>query len=147
MPAHSFPRRLVSLLLALLVLTTSVGLTVQRHTYRISGRSKVELAVLGQVALRGCTGQLAPAQLITQENCCDFSSQLTKLSTPAHELAASVLVPVPMVAAWQPAGITWPVPSQAKALQGDAPRWFAADSSPPARGRRELVAFACTLVV
>ncbi len=147
MRAHSFLRRLVGLLLAVLVLTASVGLTVQRHTCRISGRSRVEIAVPGQLAFRGYTGQLAPARPIAQDNCCDFSSHLHQLSAPALELVAKVLLPVPVFVAWQPAGIAWPVPPRAGALQIAAPRWFAADSSPPARGGRGLLAFACTLVV
>ena len=147
MPRHSRFRRLVSLLLAVLVLTASVGLSVQRHTCRMSGRSKVAVSVPGQLALRGCTGQLAPAKPVAKDNCCDFSSHLHKLSAPAHELAAKVLLPGPLLAVWPAAELDWPVAPSVMALESSAPRWFAADSSPPPRGGRGLLAFVCTLVV
>lgn len=146
MRSHSLFRRLVSLLLAVLVLTSTVGLTVQRHTCRISGRSKVEVSVPGQLALRGCVGQLAPATSVAKDNCCDFSSHLHKLSAPAHELAAKVLVPAPLLAVLVPE-MTWPVAPAAVAQGTEGPRWFAADSSPPPRGGRTLLAFVCRLVV
>jgi hypothetical protein len=146
MRPHSLSRRLFSLLLAVLVLTSSVGLTVQRHTCRISGRSKVEVSVPGELALRGCDGQLAPTVPVVKDNCCDFSSHVHKLSAPAHELAAKVLVPAPLLAVLVPE-MTWPLALPAQALTAAGPRWFAADSSPPLRSGRELLAFVCTLVV
>ncbi|WP_046246956.1 hypothetical protein [Hymenobacter terrenus] len=146
MPRHSYFRRLVSLLLAVLVLTASVGLSVQRHTCRISGRSKVEVSVPGQMALRGCNGQLAPPRPVVKDNCCDFSSHLHKLSAPAHELGAKILMPLPLLAAWLPE-MPWPTAPLVMAVEVQGPRWFAADSSPPPRGGRELLAFVCTLVV
>lgn len=146
MRPHSLSRRLFSLLLAVLVLTSSVGLTVQRHTCRISGRSKVEVSVPGQLALRGCDGQLAPVAPVAKDNCCDFSKQVHKLSAPAHELAAKVLVHAPLLAMLVPA-ITWPVAIAVVAPKAQEPRWFAADSSPPPLGGRGLLTFVCTLVV
>lgn len=147
MPRPSAFRRLVSLLLAVLVLAASVGLTVQRHTCRLSGRSQVAVAVPGQWALGGCAGQLAPLRPVVKDNCCDFSSHVHKLSASAQELGTNVLIPAPMLAAWLPEA-TWAIAAPA-VLQdaARAPRWFAADSSPPLRGGRELLAFVCALVV
>lgn len=146
MKRHSLFRRFVSLLLAVLVLTTSVGLTVQRLTCRMSGRSTVALSVAGRADLQGCTADMTPAAPVAKDNCCDFSKQLHKLSTPAHELAAKVLVPVPMLV-FLPPSVAWPKPLLATLPPASAPRWFAADSSPPPRGGRGLLVFACTLVV
>ncbi|MCC3154004.1 hypothetical protein Q3A66_13425 [Hymenobacter sp. BT770] len=143
---YSLCRRFVSLVLAVLVLITSVGLTVQRHTCRMSGISKVDVSVTGQAALRGCDGQLAPAKPMAKDNCCDFSSHLHKLSVPAHELAAKVLVPAPLLAVWLPAP-AWAPLGLVQLPEAPGPRWFAADSSPPPLGGRGLLAFACTLVV
>jgi len=137
--------RLLSLLLAALVLTASVGLTVQRHTCRISGRSKVSVGLpgAGQV-LAGCAGEL-PTR--AKSGCCDFSKHHHKLSAAAHDVvSAKVLLP-PLLAAWLPE-LVWPRPAQAAALPGvAAERWFAADSSPPPLGGRALLTWACTLVV
>ena len=146
MPRPSLVRRFVSLMLAVLVLTTSVGLTVQRLTCRMSGRSTVALSVAGRADLRGCIADMTPAAPLAKDNCCDFSKQLHKLSTPAHELAVKVLVPAPMLAL-VPRGVAWPQPALVALAPANAPRWFAADSSPPPRGGRGLLAFVCTLVV
>ncbi|MDO7852070.1 hypothetical protein [Hymenobacter convexus] len=147
MPRHSFIRRLVSLLLAVLVLTTSVGFTVQRLTCRMSGRSTVALSVAGRADLRGCTADMMPAKPVAKkDNCCDFSKQLHKLSTPSHELAVKVLVPAPALAL-APLGLAWPQPALVPLAPANMPRWFAADSSPPPRGGRGLLAFVCTLLV
>jgi hypothetical protein len=143
MQRHSLFRRFVSLLLAVLVLTTSVGFTVQRLTCRMSGRSTVALSMVGRADLQGC---VAPAAPVAKDNCCDFSKQLHKLSAPVHELTAKVLVPVPMQAFLLPT-MAWPKPVLATLPPANAPRWFAADSSPPPRGGRGLLAFVCTLLV
>ena len=42
--------------------------------------------------------RLTPATPEAKDNCCDFSKQEHKLSLPAHELAAKVLVPPPLLA-------------------------------------------------
>ena len=146
MRSHSLFRRCVSLLLAVLVLTTSVGFTVQRLTCRMSGRSTVALSVTGQTDLRGCTAELAPTTPAAKDNCCDFSKQLHKLSMPAHELVAKILVPTPLLALGMPT-LAWSMLPAGVLLMGSSPRWFAADSSPPPRGGRELLTFACKLVV
>jgi hypothetical protein len=146
MPRSSLFRRLVSLLLAVLVLTTSVGLTVQRLTCRMSGRSTVALSVAGRADLQSCSADMEPAKPTAKNNCCDFSKQLHKLTAPAHELAAKVLLPLPGPALL-PALPAWPQPALAALPADSAPRWFAADSSPPPLGGRGLLAFVCTLVV
>ena len=147
MRPHSLSRRLVSVLLAVLVLITSVGLTVQRLTCHMSGQSTVALSVAGQTELRGCMGELAPTTPKAQDGCCDFSKHEHKLSSPAHELAAKIPVPVPTVLAIVPA-LSWPLARAAGASQvGAGPRWFAADTSPPPLGGRALLTFVCTLEV
>ncbi|MBF9222440.1 hypothetical protein [Hymenobacter ruricola] len=139
-------RRCFCLLLAVLVLITSVGLTVQRLTCRMSGRSTVAVSVAGPADLRGCTGEAAPATPTAKDNCCDFSKQLHKLSAPAHELAAKILVPAPLLAVPVPVS-TWAAPVERPSLRASAPRWFAADASPPPKGGRGLLVLVCKLVV
>jgi hypothetical protein len=146
MRPHSQFRRLVSLLLALLVLITSVGLTVQRLTCRMSGRSTVALSVAGRADLRGCTGELAPTTPAAKDNCCDFSKQVHKLTLPTHEQASKILVPPSLLAVEMP-GLSWPKRAAVAEPKDGGPRWFAADSSPPPLSGRELLAFVCTLVV
>ncbi|GAB3727993.1 hypothetical protein GCM10027594_10090 [Hymenobacter agri] len=147
MRPHSRFRRLVSLLLAVLVLITSVGLTVQRLTCRMSGTSTVAVSVGGHTKLRGCLGELAPTTPQAKDGCCDFSKQEHKLSSPAHELAAKILVPVPTLVATLPAN-GWPASGAVTASAVAAgPRWFAADASPPPLGGRALLTFVCTLEV
>ncbi|MDB5236295.1 MAG: hypothetical protein JWR44_3288 [Hymenobacter sp.] len=147
MAPYSLFRRFVSLLLAVLVLTASVGLTVQRHTCRITGRSKVGMSVTGQANQLGCGSQLAPVAPSAKDNCCDFSSHLHKLSVPAHQLAGKVLVPSPPLLAIWMAPMVWSMKLVVPAVVAAAPQWFAADSSPPPLGGRVLLAFVCTLVV
>ena len=146
MARHSPFRRFVSLLLAVLVLITSVGLTVQRLTCRLSGRSTVAISVAGRAELRGCTSELSPATPAARDNCCDFSKQEHKLSLPVHELAAKILVPAPLLAIEAPTR-RWPAMLRAAVPAGSTARWYAADSSPPPLGGRGLLAFVCTLVV
>ena len=146
MRPHSLFRRLVSALLAVLVLVASVGFTVQRLTCRMSGRSTVAVSVAGQADLRGCTGALAPATPAAKDNCCDFSKQLHKLSVPTHELAAKILVPLPLLAVAAP-GLSWRAAPATPTLPASGPRWFAADSSPPPLSGRGLLTFVCKLVV
>ena len=144
MRSHSPFRRVVSLLLAVLVHITSVGLTVQRLTCRISGHSTVAVSVAGRAELRGCLGKLAPATPKAADGCCDFSKHEHKLSSQAHALAATILVPVPALFAVAPA-FNWPLlQAAAVSFVAAAPRWFTADASPPPLGGRALLAFACT---
>ena len=131
----------------MLVLFASVGLTVQRHTCRVSGRSQVAVAMPGQLALGGCGGRPAPVRPAVKDSCCDFSSHVHKLPVLSQVLGAKMLVPAPLLVAWLPVS-AWPavVPAVGRAAVW-APRWFAADSSPPPRGGRGLLAFVCALVV
>ena len=147
MRPYSPLRRLVSVLLAVLVLITSVGLTVQRLTCRMSGRSTVAISVAGRAELRGCMGELAPATPKAADGCCDFSKHEHKLNSPAHELAAKILVPTPLLLATVPP-LGWPISKSVAVSRATAgPRWFAADASPPPRGGRTLLTFTCTLEV
>jgi hypothetical protein len=146
MRPHSQFRRLVSLLLAVLVLITSVGLTVQRLTCRMSGRSTVAVSVAGRAELHGCTGEVAPTTPTAKDNCCDFSKQVHKLTLPTHEQASKILIPPPLLAVEIPA-LSGPQLAAVAKLKDGGPRWFAADSSPPPLGGRGLLAFVCTLVV
>lgn len=100
MPRYSLFRRFVGLMLAVLVLTASVGLRVQRHTCRMSGRSKVDVTVPGRAPRRGCNNEPVKAKTVAKDNCCDTSSLLHKLSGPAHEPAAKLLAP--FMVAWVP---------------------------------------------
>ena len=145
MQAPSFARRIVSLWLAALVLTASVGLTVERHTCRFSGRSRASLALLG-AGPRSCYGALAPPR--AKDGCCDFSRHLHKLTAPAHEQAfGKVLVPGPLLAAWLPGAVGPRVPRRPAQAGAAGPRWFAADASPPPLGGRALLRWAGKLVV
>ena len=143
---HSIFRRFVSLLLAALVLTASLGLTVQRLTCRMSGRSTVAVTVTGRTVLRGCMGETAPARPTAKDNCCTFSSHLHQLSTPAHELAAKILMPPAPLLATLASAQLWPVYVASEATKAQAPLWFAADTSPPLGGRG-LLTFVCKLEV
>lgn len=148
MQRPSLFRRVVSLLLAVLVLTASVGLTVQRSTCRLSGQSTVAVSVVGQGDVEGCGGQLVPAKPVIEDNCCDFSSHLHKLSAPAHDaLAAKVLVPVAAFTDWRPAAVGLALPVPALAVVAYGPRWLAAGTSPPPLSGRERLTLVCKLVV
>jgi len=90
---------------------------------------------------------LAAATPKVKDDCCDFSKHEHKLSSPAHELVAKVLVLVPSLSAIVPP-LSWPVvPAAGASRAGTGPRWFAADTSPPPPGGRALLAFACVLEV
>jgi len=148
LPYH---HRLLSALLALLVLATSVGLTAERHRCRISGRSTVALSLPGLAshddeapAKPGCGKRRT-------DGCCDVSHLHHKLSAqsadaglakwlpeaPAHLPPA--LLPAPV---W--AGLLASAPLAAGVAVGTA-----ANSSPPGvpRAGRVLLTRHCTLVV
>ncbi|MBJ6109651.1 hypothetical protein JAO73_11550 [Hymenobacter sp. BT523] len=143
---HSRIRRFFCLVLSALVLVASVGLTVQRLTCRMSGQSTVAVSVASPAELRGCTGETAPTKPEAKDNCCDFSKQLHKLSSPAHELAAKILVPAPLFMAVLPERFQ-PLAHAPMGITSSAPRWFAADASPPPKAGRALLTFVCKLVV
>ena len=145
MPRHSFVRRLVSLLLAVLVLTASVGLTVQRLTCRLSGRSQVAVA-LAQPHPAGCAANAAPVRPQATDTCCEVSIHQHKLSAPAHALGARVTVPGGLAAAIVPVLRSWVAAPQVVRAAVRA-RWFAADSPPPRPGGRGLLALVGALRV
>jgi len=145
---HSFLRRFVSLLLAALVLTASVGLTVQRQTCRMSGRSLVAVSVASAPARwAGCGGRPVAAGPLVKKGCCDFQSHLHKLSAPAHDAAAgNVLLPAPLPAAWLlPVANFRAARFSPRALKTGL--WWLARAPAPPLGGREFLVFACTLVV
>ena len=153
-PTH---HRLLSALLALLVLATSVGLTAERHRCRISGRSTVALVLPG---LANGDDAPAPGQPCGQRSalskhrpsgCCDISHVLHKLDAKANAGNAAHWLPTPPVAlppallpapAW--AGLATTAPLAASVAVGTA-----ANSSPPGapRAGRVLLARYCTLIV
>lgn len=163
MPCRPLPRRyrLLSALLALLVLATSVGLTAERHRCRISGRSTVALVLPG--ALGPASADKAPAKpgracgrqrpALTQrrpDGCCDISHVLHKLDakqpagTPAKLLPAPPSLPPTLLPA--PA---WASPGAAVLLAASVVVGTAGGPSPPGapRAGRVLLAFIGTLVV
>lgn len=142
--------RLLSCWLALLVLTSSVGLTVQQHTCRQSGHRSA--SVVFSPARHGCPPvqarqhnlkQAGPTKLTA--SCCEFGAHFHKLDAPSAELSW-LKVPAPAVMPEWPAPIMWaahPAPARLAGPQG----WHAADSSPPPRAGRQLLTFVGVLVV
>lgn len=141
--------RLFSVWLALLVLTSSVGLAVQQHTCRVSGQHTAH--VVFSTAQHGCppampvaeAGQPAKAKL--QKSCCEFSAQHYKVDLPTAGVKALKLVPPAFIdwllpSAWPQAPLTSPARAQAAI-------WHAADASPPRPAGRQLLTFVCLLVV
>ncbi len=149
--------RLLSALLALLVLATSVGLTAERHRCRISGRSTVALVLPG---LASSDDAPAPGQPCGQRSalrkhrpsgCCDISHVLHKLDAQAQAGSAPHWLPAPPVAlppALLPAPV-WAGLATAAARAAGVATGTAANSSPPGapRAGRALLARHCTLIV
>ncbi|WP_157807265.1 HYC_CC_PP family protein [Hymenobacter chitinivorans] len=140
--------RLFSGFMALLVLLTSVGLTVQSHTCRSSGRSTAAIVFsapehkcppAAAVASRLLDHQLAgKAQL--KKSCCEFGAHFHKLDAAATG-HTKVLLPT-AVLAWLPisySSIFCAGPSLTQATP-----WHASDSSPPLRAGRALLTFVCS---
>jgi hypothetical protein len=147
--------RLTSLWLALLVLTASVGLTVQQHTCRVSGLTQRSVVLTPHhgcapagmaTAAAGCQLPAPLKKAVVKDGCCDFSAHHHKVDAAAHDFALSK-VPVPALLAVLPSPPVWPVPAAAASVAAEQQIWYAADASPPPRGGRALLAFACTLVV
>lgn len=146
------PHRLLSALLALLVLATSVGLTAERHRCRISGRSSVTLSLPGLLQQNKDAGKPdRPCGKRRTSGCCDISHAQHKLNAQsatagatkwlpaAPHLLPPALLPSP---AW--AGLPLAAPLAASVAVGTA-----ANSSPPGapRAGRVLLTLVCTLVV
>ncbi len=146
--------RLLSALLALLVLATSVGLTAERHRCRISGRSTVTLSLPGLAHADANTeaGKTnRPCGKRRMSGCCDVSHSQHKLNAQsttagvakwlpdAPQLMPPALLPTPI---WM--GLPLATPLAASVAIGTA-----ANSSPPGapRAGRVLLTLVCTLVV
>ncbi|UYZ60911.1 hypothetical protein [Hymenobacter latericus] len=155
MKKRSLLLRLTSLWLALLVLTSSVGLTVQQHTCFASGQTQraVVLTPHHVCAPKAAVADAPPAcnkpapvaKASVKDGCCDFSAHHHKVDTaassgPLLKVVAPALLAVLPQPVWAP---------QATAAAAVAPQltWHASDSSPPLRAGRALLAFKCTLNV
>ncbi|RZK52504.1 MAG: hypothetical protein EOO59_13610 [Hymenobacter sp.] len=147
------PHRLLSALLALLVLATSVGLTAERHRCRISGRSTVALSLPFAQHENGADASTTkrPCGKGRTDNCCDITHAQHKLNAQSSDAGSAKWLPAPPhlpppallpAPAWagQPVG----APLAAAVVVGTA-----ANSSPPGvpRAGRVLLALGCTLVV
>ncbi|HEX8425674.1 HYC_CC_PP family protein [Hymenobacter sp.] len=145
-----FFHRLFSALLALLVLTASVGMTVQQHVCHLSGNRTTSVVFTTPQhrcpAPKSETKHYGPAgQAQLKAGCCDFSAHLHKLDALTPEMVWAKLLPSPFVATGWPA-LTWPsLPPTLLVAQADA--WHAADSSPPLRAGRVLLSFIGVLVI
>jgi hypothetical protein len=141
--------RFFSGLLALLVLAASVGLTVQRRTCHLSGRSTAGFTF--NSAADACeevyiATTCCAATLQLREACCDLATDFHKLSAPAPALLGGKLLTAPAINAWLPTTV-WPPLPAASLLAQDVVRWYASDASPPPRAGRLLLTFGCVLVV
>ncbi|RTQ45429.1 hypothetical protein EJV47_25160 [Hymenobacter gummosus] len=152
MPKRSLLLRLTSLWLALLVLTASVGLTVQQHTCSMSGKTQRAVVLTPRhacapaaLAKVGCRKPATAAKATIKDGCCEFSAHHHKVDT-THDFALSK-VPVPALVAVLPAPAVWALPTATVAVAAERQIWYAADASPPSLGGRTLLTFACTLVV
>jgi hypothetical protein len=152
-PPRSLLLRLTSFWLALLVLTASVGLTVQQHTCSMSGKTQRAVVLAPRhacapaaVAEAGCRKPAATAEATVKDGCCEFSAHHHKVDASAHDFALGK-VPVPGFVAVLPAPAAWPLPAATVAAAAEQQIWHAADASPPPLGGRALLTFACTLVV
>jgi len=147
---RSISHRLFSAWLALLVLTASVGMTVQQHVCRESGSRTT--SVVFSTPQHRCPAPKPASEQHTHSRqtqlkaaCCEFSAHLHKLDAPTPEITWAKLLPTPLLATWWPA-FTWPtLPPTLLVAQADA--WHAADNSPPLRAGRILLAFIGVLVV
>ncbi len=153
--SRPLPHRLLSALLALLVLATSVGLTAERHRCRISGRSTVTLSLPGLAQPDGTQPETGksnrPCGKRRTSGCCDVSHAHHKLNVQqatdglakwlpeAPHALPPALLPAP---GW--AGLPGSAPLAATVAVGTA-----ANSSPPGlpKAGRVLLTLVCTLVV
>ncbi|QIX62776.1 hypothetical protein HER32_16995 [Hymenobacter sp. BT18] len=141
--------RLFSVWLALLVLTSSVGLAVQQHTCRVSGKHTAH--VVFSTAQHGCPPAMPVAEsgkhpkTKLQKTCCEFSAQHHKVDLPTAGINVLKLVP-PALLDWQPAS-AWTQAPLAPSVLAQAAIWHAADASPPRPAGRQLLTFFCLLVV
>jgi hypothetical protein len=151
-----YRHRLLSALLALLVLATSVGLTAERHRCRISGRSTVALSLPGLAshnddAPAGPAKPGRPCGKRRADGCCDVSHLHHKLSAQSADAGLAKWLPSPphlLPPALLPAP-TWPGFDLAAPLAASVAVGTAANSLPPGapRAGRVLLTRHCTLVV
>lgn len=150
-----YRHRLLSALLALLVLATSVGLTAERHRCRISGRSTVALSLPGLAshddAPAGPAKPGRPCGKRRASGCCDVSHLHHKLNAQSQADAPAKWLPSPppqLFPALLPAPV-WPGFDLAVPLAASVATGTAANSSPPGpvRAGRRLLTRHCTLVV
>ncbi|QKG55298.1 hypothetical protein GKZ68_00790 [Hymenobacter sp. BRD128] len=158
LPYH---HRLLSALLALLVLATSVGLTAERHRCRISGRSTVALSLPGLASHEGdapgrkpgrlCGNQKSASAKRRADGCCDVSHLHHKLSAQSADAGLAKWLPAPpahLLPALLPAPV-WAGCGASAPLAAGVAVGTAANSSPPGvpRAGRVLLVRHCTLVV
>jgi len=151
-----YRHRLLSALLALLVLATSVGLTAERHRCRISGRSTVALSLPGLAshdddAPAGPAKPGRPCGKRRADGCCDISHLHHKLNAQSQADAPAKWLPSPphvLPPALLPAPV-WLGFDLAAPLAVSVAVGTAANSSPPGapRAGRVLLTRHCTLVV
>ncbi|MCC2548673.1 hypothetical protein LJY25_19650 [Hymenobacter sp. BT175] len=144
-----FAHRLFSAWLALLVLTASVGLTVQRHACYLSGQQTVSVVLAPQhrcPAPAGVSPVQSTAALVKKaSSCCEFHAQQHKLSAHAAPGALKSLLPPLLLGL--PASSCWAAAAfPTKVAVASAPGVYAA-SFPPPRAGRALLIFVGTLVV
>ncbi|WP_152981436.1 HYC_CC_PP family protein [Hymenobacter sp. AT01-02] len=143
--------RLFSVWLALLVLASSVGLTVQQHTCRQSGQHTT--AIIFSPARHGCPPTTAPNLPASSRNtkaqltksCCEFGAHFHKLDASTVD-GTWAKAPLPPLALHWPVAFSWAALAVSTALPGTE-KWHAGDTSPPLRAGRALLFFVCTLIV
>ncbi len=153
-PALSYRHRLVSALLALLVLATSVGLTAERHRCRISGRSTVALSLPGLAHSDDTPTPTKSGQACGKrraDGCCDISHSQHKLNAQSADAGLAKWLPgspaaLPLALLPTP---LWAGQRVAAPLAASVAVGTAANSSPPGvpRAGRVLLTRHCTLVV
>ena len=148
------PYRVLSALLALLVLATSVGLTAERHRCRISGRSTVALSLPGFVPKEDVGTATKPGRPCGKRRatgCCDVSYLQHKLNAQAPTASLAKWLPAPplLPPALLPEPVWLGLAATGAYLVPAVAVGYAANSSPPGQCRagRVLLAFVCTLVV
>lgn len=93
MRAYPLPHRLVSTVLALLVLAASVGLPVQQRTCRLSGRSTARITWQAPALGSSTEGLANQPQSRPGRGCYRYRLHLHQLATPAPALAVAKLLP------------------------------------------------------
>ncbi|TGE29509.1 hypothetical protein [Hymenobacter metallicola] len=145
----SLLQRFFSGFMALLVLTTSVGLTVQSHTCRSSGHRTA--AIIFSAPQHNCpppaeaeqpTFHQPAGQAQVKQACCDFGTHLHKLTAATPSLEQTKLLVPNFLLAWLPPLVR---PELVLAAWLSRPAlWHASNSSPPPRAGRAMLAFVCT---